>query len=103
MLLQQEKYRKDAVLEKVTMHCSRGPKDHRNVEAHAKEKEPGQRVNRTSIGMSVKVGCTAHYAVRTQPDTPDISEILYYVSEHSQACQVDFRLRSCPSVRHSAW
>ena len=66
------------------------------MEAHAKEKQPGQRVNITEIGMSVKVGCPAHYTVRTQPDTPDLAEIMYYVSEHSQACQVNPKFQNMP-------
>lgn len=90
LLLQQVRYRTDAVLSKVVMHCSRGPQDNSKLEAHAKEKEAGRRLDRKSMGLSIKVGCAAHYAVRIQPDTPDIAEILYYSSEHVQACQVSF-------------
>lgn len=47
------------------------------------------------MGLSIKVGCTVRFALRTQPDTPDIAEVLYYNSEHSAACQVGCCFRPC--------
>lgn len=80
--------KKNAVFSKIMYHCSRGPEDNRSLEAAAAEPDPKKRIDRTALGLSIKVGCSVHFAVRTQPDTKDITEILYYNSEHSDACQV---------------
>ena len=62
--------------------------DNRNLEANAQEMKAGKRLDRTALGLSCRVGCKAHFAVRVQPDTLDITEILYYNSEHTDACKV---------------
>ena len=87
-LLQQAEYRINAAASMVTMHCNRGPVNNCNLEAHAQEIEAGKRLDWTSLGLSCRVGCKAHFAVRVQPDALDITEIPYYKSEHTDACKV---------------
>ena len=80
--------KKSALLAKIVMHCSRGPEDYSKVEAHAAEEPAGKRSNRRGLGLSIRVGCTVHLALRIQPDTPETAGTIYYNSEHSTACQV---------------
>ena len=84
----QETTKKSAVLSKVVYHCSSGPEDFRDVEAVATEPDPEKRVKKIALGLSCRVGCRAHFAVRIQPDASDVAEILYYTAEHSAACKV---------------
>lgn len=86
--LVQGKIKKSAVKHKVGCHCSRGPGDNRSKEASAAETEGGKRIDRTALGLSCRVGCGVHFSGRTQPGTEHITEILYYHTDHSSACQV---------------
>lgn len=87
-MLVQPKLKQSAVKAKMTLHCTRGPIDNRAKEASAVEAQDGQRMDRTALGLSIRVGCTVHFAARIQPETEHITEILYYQTEHSDACKV---------------
>ena len=84
----QGKVKLSAVLRTERMHCSSGPEDKRDLKASAREKKPGQRIRLTELGLSCKVGCQVCFSHRTQPGTEDLTELLYYRSEHSEACEV---------------
>ena len=95
--VQQVVVKANAKLEKIVMHCPRGPQDNRSLKGEASEKQAGHRLKRTEVGLSIRVGCGVHFASRRQPDTPDITEIQYYHWDHSDSCQAS----TVPSV-HSA-
>ena len=82
--------KKSTLLAKTMIYCNRGPEDYRTVEEQAEKTQAGQRLakKRARPHASIKVGCTVCFALRTQTDTPDIAEIVYYNSDHSAACQV---------------
>lgn len=100
--IMQSKVKISAVKSKVTYHCSRGPTDSRDKEATAAEKEEGKRIDRTALGQSCRVGCSVHFTARQQPDTEDITEILYYCTDHSDACKVCVP-SACCCLSGSAW
>lgn len=75
-MLQTETWKKFDVLGKISMHCSRGPQDNSKLQARAGEEEAGKRMDRKGLGLSIRVGCTVHFALRVQPDTPDLVEVL---------------------------
>lgn len=90
----------NAVLEKITMHCPRGPEDYRKQKGKAVEKQAGQRLKRIESGLSIRVGCGVHFATRRQPDTADITEILYYEWDHSDGCKASnvVRIHALPEL-----
>ena len=61
----QAKVKKSAVKEKVTMHCSGGPEDHRSKVAVAAEVEDGKRLDSIGLGLSCRVGCGVKFGART--------------------------------------
>lgn len=77
-----------AVKEKITLHCSGGPEDHRSKVAVAAEIKGGKRLDRTGLGLSCRVGCRVRFGARIQPDTEHITELLYYEADHVDACKV---------------
>ena len=86
--VQEAAVKANAKLDKAVMHCPRGPEDNRDQKGQAVEKLAGQRLKRTEAGLSVRVGCGVRFAARRQPDTPELTEILYYQWDHSEACRV---------------
>ena len=74
--------RRNAVLEKASMHCSYGPEDYRERLSTLPEKGGKMRVKRKDMGLSVKRGCKAHFTYSVHPRTPDIAEIRYFETEH---------------------
>lgn len=97
--IMQGRVKVSAVKSKVTFHCSRGPADNRDREAAATEKKDGKRIDRTALGQSCRVGCNVHFTAREQPDTEDITELLYYHADHSDACKV----RVCACLLFLVW
>lgn len=72
----------NAFIDRLEYHCGYGPEDLRGNAATAQPKDPKQRVKRKDLDQSCKRGCKAHFALRRQPRTEDITEVLYYNKEH---------------------